>query len=83
MRYVEAKLKIQQRDETYRIYVTDALKVISESASKFAGGSYLTKSYNEIIEPQPQIEEVVQEDTRTAEQFAADMFKRALKKRKR
>lgn len=61
MRYVEAKLKEKQRNETYRIYVTDALKFIAENTAKFAGGSYMSSRYNDLLRPAPA-------ETRTAEE---------------
>lgn len=82
MRYVEARLKQKQRDEAYRIYVTDALKAISENTSKFAGGQYMNKRYVDDFLPEPteKEEKEVIEDTRTPELFARDMLKRAIKK---
>ena len=80
MRYVEARLKQNQQDETYRIYLTDALKAISESASKFAGGQYMNLRYAELTTSEPAKEEK-EEDTRTAEEFARDVLKKAMKAR--
>lgn len=57
---MEARLKTEQRDEAYRIYITDALKAISGSTSKFAGGNYISERYYDLINPKPK-------DTRTAE----------------
>lgn len=79
MRYVEARLKQQQQDETYRIYVTDALKAISESTAKFAGGQYMNIRYADNKQPEPAKEEK-EEDTRTAQEFARDFMKKAMKK---
>ena len=36
MRYVSAKIRLNRRDEAYRIYVTDALKVIGGLNIRFA-----------------------------------------------
>lgn len=81
MRYVESKLKSKQQDDTYRIYLTDALKAISESASKFAGGQYMNLRYADLSQSEPAKKEEQEEDTRTAEEFARDVLKKAMKAR--
>lgn len=47
-----------QRELAYRIYVTDALRSISENTAKFGGGGYLRARFADILHPKP-------EDTRT------------------
>lgn len=59
------------KDEIYRVYITDALKIIAENTAKFAGGSHLTKRYVEmigIIKPEPK---------KTAEQIIDEVTKKA------
>ena len=52
----------RQADElAFRIYLTDCAKILTENTAKSAGGSYLTKSYLDIINPPPP-------ETRTPEQ---------------
>ena len=41
----------EQKDKAYRLYVTDALKIITENTAKANGGTYLTGRYAELIEP--------------------------------
>lgn len=52
------------------IYVTDALRMISESAAKFGGGPYLKVRWADLAEPKKQ-------DNRTGEEIAADVIRRA------
>lgn len=63
-------LENKSKETAYRIYVTDALKTISENTAKYSGGSYLTKRYADIIKPGPV-------DSRTGEEIAADVIKKA------
>lgn len=58
------------KDDAYRVYVTDALKVIGENTAKYAGGNYLSARYTDIAYPKPQ-------DNRTGKEIAADVIKRA------
>lgn len=59
MRYCVSRYRKDNLDTTYRIYVTDALKLIAENTSKYAGGGYLKIRFADIINPKP-------EETRTA-----------------
>lgn len=49
MRYVKAKAQQNALDKSYRIYVTDSLKMISENTSKYAGGSSFSVRYSDLI----------------------------------
>ena len=49
----------EQKEKAYKVYITDALKIIAENTAKANGGSYLTARYAELIEPK-------KEETRTA-----------------
>lgn len=70
MRYAIARYQSQQRDLAYRIYVSDCLRIISENTAKTGGGSYITATLSDIINPEPV-------DKRTGEEIAADIIKRA------
>lgn len=70
MRYVNARYESQERDLAYRIYVTDCLRIISENTAKYSGGKYVSASLHDILYPKP-------EDTRTGEEIAADIIRRA------
>ena len=55
---------------TYRVYVTDALRLTVENTAKFAGGNYIKARSIDIIEPK-------KVDTRTGDEIVADIIKRA------
>ena len=63
MRYVLARLSQDRREETYRIFVTESLRLIPQDR-------YLTKRYTEIVNPQPQ-------DKRTGDEVVMDIIERA------
>ena len=77
MRYAIACVKREQEEAAYRIYVTDALKLLTENTAKTGGGSYASKRWWEVLHQPPP-------DTRTGEQIAKDIIERAgLEVRKR
>ena len=47
-------IKKQIQEQSYRVYVTDALKVITENTAKLGGGSYLRTRYYDIENPPPE-----------------------------
>ena len=53
-------------NKAYRVYVTDALKVIAENTAKFSGGGYLKTRYYDVINPRP-------EETRTPEEIVSSI----------
>jgi hypothetical protein len=76
LRYVEARLNQNKRDEAYRNYVMDAIQNISENVSKFTGGQYiLPRQGQQTIKPKSEIEK-----PQTAEQIASNMWQRMIKK---
>ena len=46
-------LKKQGQEKAYRVYVTDALKTITENTAKYAGGSYMKVRYYDLENPKP------------------------------
>lgn len=61
-----------QRDEeskAYRVYVTDALRVIGKNTALICHGEYIGKRYTEFIHPKP-------EDKRTSEEIIAHIKKK-------
>lgn len=67
LRYAVAKCAQQQKNELYRVYVTDTLKNIAEntanvSAANGVSGKYSTKRYYDVLHPAP-------EDNRSAEEI--------------
>lgn len=46
MRYVPIRLERERRDEAYRIYLTDTLKIISENTAKLGGNAVSIRFYD-------------------------------------
>ena len=46
-------LKKQDREKAYRVYVTDALKIIAENTAKHASGSCMKARYFDVESPKP------------------------------
>lgn len=64
-----ARLNEKARNDAYRIYVTDALRIVAENTAKFASGNYIKARYTDMIEPKKQ-------DNRTCEEITADVVAR-------
>lgn len=86
MRYVVARLEQESRDQAYRIFVTEALKAITENTAHYVGmsglvkaGMTLTKSYQDILNPDQRTREAKKEETRSGEEIISDI-KNKLKK---
>ena len=58
------------RDEVLRVYVTDALKAISESVSGYLGGPYMQERYHDLLNG------TTQEDL-DADEIILDIIERA------
>ena len=65
-----SKVNQQAKDTAYRVYVTDCLRMISESTANFAKGPYMKARYYDIIAPK-------KEDIRTGDEIVEDIIKRA------
>lgn len=52
MDYCISSFRKRQEALAYKIYVTDALKLISENTARFGGGSQMSKRFYDIINPQ-------------------------------
>lgn len=60
-----------KREYLYRIYLTDALKLIADNTAKFVGGKSLTKRYFDMIndekpKPEKSPEQIIDEVTKNA-----------------
>lgn len=64
-----ARLNEKARNDAYRIYVTDALRLVAENTARYVSGDYIKMRYAEIIEPKKQ-------DNRTCEEITADIVAR-------
>lgn len=62
MRYVNARAGEQSREETYRFFVTESLRMLPQH-------KYIEKSYIELLKP-------VKVETRTGEQVADEVAKK-------
>lgn len=64
------KLKKDQEDAAYRVYVTDTLRLLTENTAKSSGGAKVTKRWWDIINrPAP--------DTRTGAQIVQEIIEGA------
>ena len=57
----------ERRERMFRFYVTDVIKVISESLAGVFGGACVSKRYADILQP-------TAKDTRTGEEIANDVL---------
>lgn len=64
-----AILKRDAETAAYRVYITDALKIVAENTAKYAGGPYLKVRYADIVNPP-------KEETRTADEVIEHMKKK-------
>ena len=64
-----ARLNERAKADAYRIYVTDALRLVAENTARYASGDYIKARYADIIEPKKQ-------DNRTCEEITADVVAR-------
>lgn len=71
MRYVDSRLKEKQREIAYRIYVTDALKILTTNSARMAGGSVLSVRYYDAVN------NAGNHDDRTGDDVALDVILRA------
>lgn len=71
MRYVDSRLKEKQREIAYRIYVTDALKILTTNTARMAGGSELTVRYHDAVM------NAEHPDDRSGDEVALDVILRA------
>lgn len=64
-----ARFNESAKTEAYRIYVTDALRVVAENTAQYVGGNYIKARYADMIEPKKQ-------DNRTCKEITADIVAR-------
>ena len=51
LEYAKARMLEEQHAETYRVYVSDALRIISENTARFGGGTFVKQRYYDVINP--------------------------------
>lgn len=54
MRYVSSRLQKEAREQAYRFYVSDCLKMISRNSARREGDEYMAARYSDIIQKKPQ-----------------------------
>ena len=64
-----ARFNEKAKTEAYRIYVTDALRIVAENTARYAGGNCIKARYIDVVEPKKQ-------DNRTCEEITADIVAR-------
>lgn len=69
-RYAVARFLEKQRDNAYRFYLADCLRIISQNTANYGGGSYINQSLADILTPKPK-------DDRSGEEIAYDVIKMA------
>lgn len=52
MRYAIAQHRREQEDKAYRVYVTDAVRIITENTAASVNGKFFTGRFVDIWEPQ-------------------------------
>ena len=74
MRYVLARAKQESTTKMYRVYVTDALQIISENTAMVIqqGGRYMAQRYADIVYADRTEQE---EDTRSCKEIVSDMWR--------
>lgn len=65
MAVLPVAIKRNSERELYNDYVSECLRMITESTAKFAGGKYISKPFAEILQPQ---------ETKTAEEIVLDVI---------
>lgn len=70
MRCVVARFLLEQRQFAYCIYTSEAAKIVTENTMRQYGGSRLVRSFHELVGGG-------KADTRTGDEIAADVVKRA------
>lgn len=67
-----SEYKREQKQEAFRIYVTEALRIMTENTAKYAGGSMIQVKYYDIINQKSQ-----REETKNGDEIVADIVSRA------
>lgn len=72
MRYAKARFKQCQREEAYRIYVSECARITTENTARMAGkeAKYMSVKLNDLINPKPV-------DDRSGDEIANDILSRA------
>ena len=67
MRYVSSRINVKISDDIYRFYITNALKILTGNTARFAGGTELTKTYNDIMSNEDEEEQEKENEEKAAD----------------
>lgn len=67
---IKRQAEDQVEDQAFKIYVAECLRVITENTAKMSGGSYISASFADILNPKPV-------DNRTGEEIVAEIIQKA------
>lgn len=74
LEYCVKRFNNAQREEIYRIYISDTLRIISENTAKFVGGNYIKKRYYDFVkEPNGH----TKNDNRSAKEIINDVVNKS------
>ena len=59
------------REQSFRVYLTDAVQIAAENAAHIGGGTTISKRWADIVDERKR-----PEDTRDAEEIIADVIKK-------
>lgn len=69
MRYAQARYQSAQREMAYRIYISDCIRMITESVAGFGSGPYMCKRFYDMINSK-------KTDARSGEEIVVDVLTR-------
>lgn len=75
MLYAGVAYKEYLREQSFRVYLTDAVRLACENTAKIGGGSSISKRWADIIESHKN--GVLAHDTRSPEEIIADVVEKA------
>lgn len=75
MLYAGVAYKEHLREQSFRVYMTDAVRLACENTAKIGGGSSISKRWADMIESQNK--GALARDTRSPEEIIADVVEKA------
>ena len=67
---IKRQAEDQAEDQAFKLYVAECLRVLTENTAKMGGGSYISASFADILNPKPV-------DDRTGEEIVAEIIQKA------
>jgi hypothetical protein len=75
LQFAACAYKEYAEEKSFRVYVTDALRIVGENTARIGGGSSIKTRWEDIVDPLWR--KTTQADTRSAEEIVADVAERA------